>query len=387
MIQMMMVLNYYKFQFKDKNQLKNKTYVLHKSIMSCLLDFHNPLQFADFKSNFGQIRDIKSFIEKPGTILIVSGNLSTGKSTILNIIERQVSQTTEILRLSNYGNYQKDFLNFTTKRSIEDLIFQKKKLILIDDIHLMDKSFISSLKTSSTPIIVTCQSKEELKVQELRRSVKLGAKYVKLNRISISDCFILVSNIVDENELNDEFDCDTIMQTIKEQKCNIRTILQSLTFTQAPESEQQNNTSVFMGNFNDMNIYELVSYFLKYRIDEKFVSMNLTGIISFVIYENSLALFDLKTTPPSEELNSYKNILKLLVENDDQQFDYSCEGKHINDYLLNMSLNSIVLNSKQKKIDNFKFTTVFNKLSIKSAFNKKINQHVQLCKYYCFWLG
>ena len=95
--------------------------------MSCLLDFHNPLQFADFKSNFGQIRDIKSFIEKPGTILIVSGNLSTGKSTILNIIERQVSQTTEILRLSNYGNYQKDFLNFTTKRSIEDLIFQKKK--------------------------------------------------------------------------------------------------------------------------------------------------------------------------------------------------------------------------------------------------------------------
>ncbi len=355
--------------------------------MSSLTDFHRPLDFGDFKSNFVQVRDIKAFIENPGTVLIVSGNLATGKTTILNIIEKQLEASTEILRLSNYGNYQKDFMNFTTKRSIEDLIFLKKKLILIDDIHLMDKSFISSLKTSTVPIIVTCQSKEELKVQELRRSVKLGAKFVKLNRISLSDCIILVSDIVDKNGLDHIFDCDTIMQTIKEQKCNIRTILQSLAFSRIQSDQDQQNVknkaNDFMGNFNDMNVYELVSYFLKHRIDDKFVSLNLTGIISFVIYENALELFDLKNKGHSEDLDVYKSILKLLVENDDQQFEYSSETKNINNYLLNMSLNSIVLDSKQKQVDKLKFTTVFNKLSIKSAFSKKVKQHVQSCKSYC----
>lgn len=362
-------------QFKDKMCLQ---------VMS-LIDFHKPLRFDDFKSNFSQIRDINAFIQNPTTILIISGNLATGKSTIIDIIYNQLSETTEILRLSNHGNYQKDFINFTSKRSIEDLIFSKKKLILIDDVHLMDKSFISTLKTSIIPIIMTCQSKEELKVQELRRSVKLKAKYIKLNRISISDCLILVSDIVDKNNLNDEFDCDMIMQTIKEQKCNIRTILQSLPFTSMAQEDRdnhENKKTEFMGNYSDMNIYELTSYFLKYKVDEKFISMNLTGIISFVIYENALALLNLKSKT-YENLCTYKNILRVLIENDDQQLDYSNESKNIHDYLQNVELNSILLKSNQSKLDSFKFTTVFNKLSIKSAFNKKINQHVQSCKSYC----
>ena len=354
-----------------------------------LINFHKPLHFEDFKSNFSQIRDVKAFIENPTTILIISGNLSTGKSTIIDIVENYLRDTTETLRLSNSGNYQKDFLNFSTKRSIEDLIFSKKKLVLIDDVHLMDKSFISTLKTSTIPIIVTCQSKEELKVQELRRSVKLKAKYVKLNRISVSDCIILITDIIDRNNLSDEYDCNLIMQTIKEQKCNIRTILQSLPFTTStvinsaePDGGVIEQKADFMGNYNDMNIYELTSYFLKHRVDDKFISMNLTGIISFVVYENALALLDMKSKT-STNLSTYKKILKVLVENDDQRLDYSSESKNVQEYLQNVGLNSILLESQLKKLDNLKFTTVFNKLSIKSAFSKKMNQHVQSCKTFC----
>lgn len=347
-----------------------------------LIDFHKPLRFDEFKSNFGPIRDIKAFIENPTTILIVSGNLATGKSTILDIIENELKETTEVLRLLNQGNYQKDFLNFTTKRSIEDLIFSKRKLILIDDVHLMDKSFISSLKTSHIPIIVTCQSKEELKVQELRRSVKLKAKYVKLNRISVSDCLILVSDIVDQNNLNDQFDYNLIMQTIMEQKSNVRTILQSLPFTSVKENDAKEKKIEFMGNYSDMNIYELTSYFLKHKVDDKFISMNVTGIISFVIYENALSLLSLKSKNPTN-LQTYKNMLKVLIENDDQRLEYSNETKNITDYLQNVELNSMLLSSEKTNIDSFKFTTVFNKLSIKSAFSKKVNQHVQSCKSYC----
>lgn len=349
-----------------------------------LIDFHKPLLFEDFKSNFGPIRDIKAFIENPTTILIVSGNLATGKSTILDIVENELKETTEVLRLLNQGNYQKDFVNFTTKRSIEGLIFSKRKLILIDDVHLMDKSFISTLKTSPIPIIVTCQSKEELKVQELRRSVKLKAKYVKLNRISVGDCLILVSDIVDRNNLNDEFDSDLIMQTIVEQKSNVRTILQSLPFTSSVENDNQakGKKNEFMGNYNDMNIYELTSYFLKHKVDDKFISMNVTGIISFVIYENALTLLSLKSKNPTN-LQTHKNMLKVLIQNDDQRLEYSNETKNITDYLQNVELNSMLLASDKTNIDNFKFTTVFNKLSIKSAFSKKVNQHVQSCKSYC----
>ena len=368
-----------------------------------LVDFHKPLRFEDFKGNFSQIREIKAFIENPTTVLIISGNLATGKSTVIDMIDNHTKDTTELLRLSNHGNYQRDFHNFTSKRSIEDLIFKKKKLVLIDDVHLLDKSFISTLKTSTVPVVVTCQTKEELKVQELRKSVKLKAKYVKLNRLSVSDCIIIVSDIVDQRNLNDVFDCDMILKTIKEQKCNMRTILQSLALTPTrsetgpengpePETEpepdtvtgsrSQSQSQPFMGNFNDMNIYELTSYFCKYPVDDKFISMNLTGIISFVIYENALAILDLKSKQSSTALDTYKRILKVLIDNDDQHMDYSTD-RHINDYLQNIQMNSLMLNAEQKKIDNMKFTTVFNKLSIKSAFSKKVTQHVQSCKSFC----
>ena len=130
-----------------------------------------------------------------------------------------------------------------------------------------------------------------------------------------------------------------------------------------------------------MNIYELTSYFLKHKVDDKFISMNVTGIISFVIYENALTLLSLKSK--KSNLKTYKNMLKVLIENDDQQLEYSNETKNVTDYLQNVELNSMLLESDKTNIDNFKFTTVFNKLSIKSAFSKKVNQHVQSCKSYC----
>jgi len=349
-----------------------------------LLGLHKPTKFADFKGNLCQIREIRAFLQNPHNLMIVSGNLATGKSTLLDIIENDLKESVEILRLTSHANYNKDFMNFTTKRSIENLIFAKKKLILIDDIHLMDKAFISLLKTSSVPVLVTCQSKEDVKIQELRRSVKLGAKYVKLNRISLTDCLLLITELVEKNELEHIYDCDIIIKTINEHKCNIRAILQSLAFgtTGKGNTGESGPGDKFMGNFMDMNIYELTGYFWKHRVCDKFISMNLTGIISFVTYENALSLFHLNNREP-KNLKTYKDLLRILIENDDQRLDYLNESKYINDYLLNKRLNTLCLDSELKTLDQMKFTTVFNKLSIKAAFSKKINLHVQTNDLYC----
>lgn len=347
-----------------------------------ILEHHKPKTFEDFKSNLSQTRQIREFITNGKSLLIVSGSLATGKSTLLDIVAHQFAETTEILHLSNHSNYVKDFTNFTTKKSIENIMFSKNKLVLVDDVHLMDKAFISLLKTNTVRVIVTCQSKEELKIQDLRKSVKLGAEYLKLNRIAVSDCLILISDLVESLNLTHLYNCELIMHKIKENKCNLRRILQSLAlYSHTGIDELADKAS--NSNPMDMNIYELTSYFIKNKVDDRFISMNLTGIISFVIYENALTLIDLKKRDENS-LQTYKNILRVLVDHDQvQQFDHSSDSKAMADHLLNRRLNDIILEYGPKPVDKLKFTTVFNKLSVKSAFSKKLGNHVRSKNAYC----
>lgn len=352
-----------------------------------LTDLYKPNKFDHFKSNFSQVKEIKSFLKNPSRLLIISGALATGKTTILSIIQEYCKDDTEILVLSNTGNYQKDFVNFTTKSSIENLIFAKKKLVLIDDMHLYEKTFLSSLKTSKVTVIGTCQTKEELKVLDLRKSVKCGAKYLKLNRISIQDCLILISDLIESHDMSDKYECDVIMQTIKECKCNIRKILNSLMFSNNTEilydTKESPKSTEFTGNVMDMNVYELTSYFMKHKIDDKFISMNITGILSYVIYENFCTLFKMNTRE-MDSIKIYEEYLTIMIENDDQYYEnYDYESKTITDYLLNHKLNRLLLKQNLNTSDNLKFTTVFNKLSIKSAFNKKTNAYCQTKASYC----
>lgn len=356
-----------------------------------LIDLHEVTKFEDFKSNFSQVREIKQFIENPGRVLLISGSLGTGKSTILSIIENECKNDTEILKLSNASDYQNEYVNFTTKRSIENLIFQKKKLVLVDDMHLFDKAFLSSLKTSCVPVVGTFQTKEELKIQDLRKSVKCGAKYLKLNRITLQDCLILISDVIERNGMTERFPCDNVMKTIKECKCNVRQILHSLMFANDAASEEsggqlqtiERRKAEFSGNFLDMNVYELTAYFMKHKVDEKFVSLNITGILSYVIHENFCTLFETKTRD-LKVLETYEEYLKIITDNDDQYFEnYAYETKPITDYLLNHRLNGLMLRTNINATTKLKFTTVFNKLSIKSAFNKKMNIYTQAKASYC----
>ena len=160
------------------------------------------LTFDDFKSNYRQVQLIKSFLyTNEHNLCLISGSLATGKSTLLNIVK--TIEDFECLCIDSESNYSTEFANFISKKSIESILFNRKRIILIDDIHMMDKTFINNLKTYKEKIIATVQSKEEVKITDLKNNLKTNTLYIKLNKITFQDCFILI--LLESLNLNEKY--------------------------------------------------------------------------------------------------------------------------------------------------------------------------------------
>ena len=324
--------------------------------------------FDDFKSNYRQIQLIKSFLyTKEHDLCLISGSLASGKSTLLNIVKN--IEDFECLCIDPESNYSTEFTNFVSKRSIESIMFNKKRLILIDDIHMMDKTFITNLKTCKEKVIATVQSKEEVKITDLKNSVKTNSLYIKLNKITFQDCFIVVNDLLENLSLNDKISCETTMDVIKENKCNIRQTLQYLSKKTADDEPVK-----ITHNLNDMNIYELTNYYINHKIDKKFISLNVSNIVFFITYENISKLLPFKNKSMlNNTMNDYKIILQnITLMNSDTLQHESTDSKYIFDNYTIPLINNILLKEKNNDIS-LKFTNIFNKLSVQSSFNKKIN--------------
>ncbi len=201
-----------------------------------LYDRYEVHGFDDFKSNYKQVSEIKAFLNKNSTtdanICIISGCLASGKSTLLRLIEGHRDDV-EILKITNQDNdYSKSFDNFVYKRSLENLLFKKKRFVLVDDVHLCDKQFISKiakadLRSADVKVVVTVQHKEETKITELK-SQKVHALYMKLNKISFQDCFLVISDLIETLNLTDTVKLDDVIHLIKYNSCNMRQTLQNL---------------------------------------------------------------------------------------------------------------------------------------------------------------
>ena len=333
-----------------------------------IYDKYKVTTFDDFKSNYKQIQLLKSFIyTNEHNLCILSGALSTGKTTLLNIIRN--IENLECLYIDPESNYSTEFTNFVSKRSIESIMFNKKQLVLIDDINMMDKTFINNLKTCTHKVILTIQSKEEVKVTDLKNNAKTNCLYIKLNKITFQDCFIVVNDLLENLNLTDKISCETIMDVIKENKCNIRQTLQYLS------KQNTGNRPVKMThNLNDMNIYELTNYYINHKIDKKFINLNVSNIVLFIIYENISKLLPLKNKSMLDiTLNDYKLILQnVTLMNSDTLQHESTDSKYIFDNCIMPLVNNIMLKDKKDDLS-LKFTNIFNKLSVQSSFNKKIN--------------
>jgi len=338
-----------------------------------IYDEYTITSFDDFKSNYRQIQLLKSFLQSgEENICILSGSLATGKTTLLNIVHK--SEEYETIFITSETNYVAELRNFSTKTTIENILKGKKKIAIIDDIHMFEKSFISNVKniiSHNLKIILTIQSKEEAKISELRiQSLKQRVLYIKLNKISFQDCFITVTDLLEKLEItDDQISCDDTMSIIKENNCNLRQTLQYL----SKKSDVDSSTSI-TPNIHDMNVYDLTTYYLKNKIDAKFLSINTTNIVNYLIYENYANIFTIKVK--GDSLKVYKDFLKniILINNDYLQQDYQ-EAKNVLEHYV-MFTNNIMFHKKTNENITLKFTNIFNKLSMQSAFNKKINSNI-----------
>lgn len=340
--------------------------------------------FDDFKSNYRQTQLLTSFLNSSlsndgdtENICIISGSLATGKTALLDIIHN--ASEYETLFITTESNYATDLKNFSTKTTIENILKGKQKIVLVDDVHLLDKAFITSVKNiHNLKIIATIQTKEEAKISELRtNAMKQRILYIRLNRISFQDCFITVNDLLEKLNIQDKISCDQIMSIIKDNNCNLRQILQYMS------KKNDNNKAGGAGgtgvgamtpNVQDMNVYDLTNHYLKHKIDEKFLSINSTNIVNYLIYENYANIFTMKIK--TDSLNIYKTFLKniILVNHDALQQDYSDSKKMFEFYA--MMKNNDMLQKKNNDNVTLKFTNIFNKLSMQSAFNKKMNTNI-----------
>lgn len=340
-----------------------------------LSEHYKVISFDDFKSNFMQVREIKAFLENKNSaqnICVITGQLCSGKSTIIDILSK--NNMYESIVLTNESNYEYEFNNFVTKKTLISLMNGIERLVLIDDIHLMDKSFIKTLKKyKSTKIIVTILAKEESKIADLK-GVKVKTLFVRLKRITFQDCFVVVDNLLESIGIN--LSANEITDIVKSNNCNIRQIFQYL----------GKNTNSMKPNFNDMNIYEITEHFLKNNFSMELLSMNISNIISFILYENLPNLLDLQSKNSLDEnIKRYQRVLNncILLNTDELNQDYSITKTIFDHYTMNR-LNRIFHETDVKSIP-LKFTTIFNKLSIQSSFNKKLinlaNTHTYIEPY------
>jgi len=350
--------------------------ILYTSMMQLnIYNEYSMKSFEDFKSNYMQIQLLTSFLKSSlvsdtVNICIISGSLATGKTTLLDVIHN--SSEYETVFITSESNYTTALKNFSTKTTIESILIGKQKILLIDDVHLLDKAFITSVKNiHNLKIIVTIQSKEEAKISDLRtNAMTQRILYIRLNRISFQDCFITVNDLLEKLNIQDKIPCDHIMSIIKDNNCNLRQILQYM----SKKNTNTNGGGTMTPNVQDMNVYDLTNHFLKHKINEKFLCINSTNIVNYLIYENYANIFTMKIK--TDSLNIYKTFLKntILVNHDALQQDYS-ETKKIFEYYAMMK-NNDMLHNKNNDNAKLKFTNIFNKLSMQSAFNKKMNTNI-----------
>lgn len=335
-----------------------------------ILHHHRVDSLDDIKSNFKQIKDIREFLSPNSSdyICILSGALCSGKTTILNILNND--EKYESLFLHSECNYVKELHNFTSKKSMENLFFNKQRLILIDDIHMMEKSFITSLKKlSKEKIIITIQSKEDAKINEIKNAVKVKTLYIRLNKIKLQDCLILITDLFDRLKIDIDF--NVIKDTIVKNNNNLRKILQYFGNNNSKENIGEKSKK----NINDMNIYDLTNYFIENEIDDSYLSMNVSNIVLYIVYENIARLVSFKNSKNlMKNIEKYEKILDGIttLNDDDLQQEYY-GAKVILEYSHMKNINSLILEEFDKNKDiSLKFTNIFNKLSIQSMFNKKV---------------
>ena len=109
------------------------------------------MNFSDFKGNFKQLNDLKSFLKNQHGVMLIVGECGTGKTTIYELLKNQNKYDILYLNDSNFSEVATQ--NFIQCKTIVSFFTKLEKIVYIDDIDIItnfNKQFIANLNEYKT---------------------------------------------------------------------------------------------------------------------------------------------------------------------------------------------------------------------------------------------
>lgn len=360
-----------------------------------LLQKYSPNNFNDFKSNYIQMCNIKNLINtnKLGFNIIV-GTISSGKTTICNIISKLPNIECITLNCDNCcsnNNTNSDYLknllyNFINNKTITSFFCDSKKIILIDDlllVHSNDKKLIQYINKLKKYVLIlgTVQNKEVSKITDYKKSISFDYP-IYLNKISFSDCFSFVNNIIIKEKLENEINQDNILQVIREHNNDLRKIFNDYDKfydTQSYLTDQQNLTDNL---YVDQTFYDLTHKMfyndLQYEKHLKFYDNDINMVFN-IVHENIATRCFKSAKINKDSLNKLTNIFRIYSTSDllDKYIftNYVWGLLEIKNRYIYPSLNYNIhplVDFNIKKDTTYPFSTIFTNLSSRSILYKNL---------------
>lgn len=247
--------------------------------------------FSELKGNYKQIQSIKEFLnDHINQTLLIVGDDSTGKTSILNILQNNGNN--EILVLNDHNFSENTIENFVHCKTITSFFSKgKTKLIFFDDIDTfssIQKQHITLLHRLKVKckMIFTIKLKEERRINTLWK--KFFDKRICLNKLSYKECLQVVLTKLHTMHDDDDIDYDLLLELIKVNECNITNIMM------LKDSVIINDmtTPCVYDNIKDLfetNIYDIVHSVFNENLSQQYIeaiSSKDSSMLSTMIHEN-----------------------------------------------------------------------------------------------------
>ena len=333
------------------------------------------MNFSDLKGNYKQIQLIQDFLINDSETLLIIGDDSTGKTSILKILQNK--DNNEILILNDHNFSEIIIENFVMCKTITSFFNKNKtKLIFFDDIDTflsIQKSQITLLHKlkSKCKMIFTIKSKEERKLNTLWK--KFFDTKIYLNKLNHKECLQVVLSKLHVTHDDDDIDYDLLLELIKVHECNITNIMMLKDSVIILDNTCAQNVADNTKDLFDTNLYDTVQRLFSEDLSDRYIetiSSKDSSLLSTMVHEN--------LTQTKIPLCNYISIYDTLCYCDimDKFIFVNClwgiNWVCINTYRyvkLNKSLTSHTFLDKKTKI---MFSQQFTKLSAQVNMKKKI---------------
>lgn len=330
------------------------------------------MKLSDFKGNFKQINEFKSFLAKTTNhVMLIVGDNGTGKTAFHEMLRSENKY--DILYVNDSNFSEETIQNFVQCKTITSFFTPLKKLVFVDDVDIINninKQFIANFTNykSKCKFVLTVKSKEEKKIHNTWK--KLIDYKIHLNKLDYKECFQVLLKMF---EHRDDIDESKLLELIKAQNCNISNTIMLIDNV----TDKQDNVSVIQSNMDifHKNIYDIVNNIYTKELSSQYIqslSSKDNSVISSMVHENIVNI--------NTDIDTYIKLYDVLSYCDkiDKYIYINCLWG-INWDSLNMyrftNFNSILFKIK-KHTFSINFTQQFTKLSSQMNIKKKLQSFI-----------